>query len=102
MGLRPVTRNDEAQLPPPLLMASVIINHDVYYLRLQFDRMSFWFVSDDPKTEMHSGYATVWETFDLGKHGAAPTFILSQLDRVLDRFLDAYLKANVEGPTVQK
>ena len=51
----------------------------------------FWDYSD------LSGYAATWETGSTGTHGGNGNYVLSSLQRHLDKFMAAYLRVNEEA-----
>ena len=58
---------------------------------VKFYRSAFWNITAD---KYGRGLVSTWETGTTGTHGNSETFILGAVEKQMDQFLNAYLKAN--------
>ena len=83
---RPVGIND-----PQTLLVSVSVVGQGFHIEIEFMRPVHWFLPDGTRADHME---TVWIRGRTGTHASKPDFILSTIDKGLDQFLNAYLKAN--------
>ena len=89
-GLKPVAASS-TPIPARTLYVNVNIVGAGFDVDVKFYRYAFWIVAGD---KSGSGMVSTWDTGTTGTHGNNETFILGVVERQMDIFLNAYLKAN--------
>jgi hypothetical protein len=94
-GLKPLDGLVGGLLNKRYLYININLVGDAFSIRVEFNREVLW-VSEikDGRVQFRNGIAATWDTATLGTHGRASGFILDALDRLLDEFLNEYLKQN--------
>lgn len=87
-GLKPVA---PSTVNRPYLYVSVHVVGNAFNITIEFMRSASWVL---PNQKGGVGYAATWYDIVLGTHGGSSTYIVDALDELLDKFMNAYLKAN--------
>ncbi len=88
--------SDSASHAPPsdeyYLYVNIGLFDGAFVVQLEFQRSATWELPDGNLSRpLH---LTTWSAVSFGRYGSSSTFIIEQLDGLLDKFLNAYLKAN--------
>jgi len=78
---------------PEYLYVNVNIRYRSFYILMQLNRPVLYRVKE---TEYMKYGAKTWQGILLGQHGYTPEYIMECLDKLLEDFINEYLKANTE------
>ena len=73
------------------LIVYVRFSGPAFSIDVAFNRMAIWGLPDQSR---YSGGVQTWDVSTVGEHGSDGPYIIRALDEGLDKFLNAYLKAN--------
>ena len=84
----------------PWLYVNVAVLHNAFNVTVQLNRsmeinLPFWRLPEG--VEPLVGYAVTWQAGTIGTHTDDPSYILSSVERIADRFIDEYLRVNADA-----